>query len=86
MVIFSECRNAIVRIRNTFCKECGAFSTRLKNKIKWNSSWEDAFYPSEWVKIHSCWVILVFHFMYVAANASELFCMAHLVNNSNLLF
>ena len=36
------------------------------------------FIKNEWVKINSSWVILVFYFMYVAADASELFCMAYL--------
>ena len=35
-------------------------STRLKNKIENNSTWEDAIYQSVWVKINSSWVILVF--------------------------
>ena len=66
--------------------------TRLKYKIEKNTTWEGAFYQSEWVKIKSSWVILFFHFMRVAANASELFCMAHLANierflcHSNLSF
>ena len=34
--------------------------TRLKNKIENNSTWEGAFYQSEWVKVYSSWVILVF--------------------------
>ena len=56
------------------------------------STWEGAFYESELVKISLSWVILVFHFMCVAADASELFSMAHLANierflcNSNLSF
>ena len=49
--------------------------TRLKNKIENNSTSEVAFYQSEWVKINSSWVIIVFLFMCVAANAFELFCM-----------
>ena len=52
--------------------------TRLKKKTENNSAWEGAFYQSDWVKINSSWVILVFHFMCVAANAFELFCMAYL--------
>ena len=28
--------------------------------VKINSTWEGAFYKSEWVKINSSWVILVF--------------------------
>ena len=35
-------------------------TTRLKNKIENNSTWEGDFYQSEWVKINSNWVILVF--------------------------
>ena len=34
--------------------------THLKNKIENNSTWEGEFYQSEWVKIYSSWVILVF--------------------------
>ena len=34
--------------------------TRLKNKIENNSTWEGAFYQSEWAKINSSWVTLVF--------------------------
>ena len=34
--------------------------TRLKIKIENNSTWEGAFYQSEWVKMNSSWVILVF--------------------------
>ena len=34
--------------------------SRLKNKIENNSTWEGAFYQSEWVKINWSWVILVF--------------------------
>ena len=48
----------------------------LKTKIENNSTWEDAFYQSEWAKINSIWV----HFMCVAANAFELFFMAYLAN------
>ena len=35
-------------------------STRLKNKIENNSTWEGAFYQSEWLKTNSRWVVLVF--------------------------
>ena len=59
---------------------------RLKKKIENNSTWEDALYQSEWVKINSIWVILIFHFMCVAANASELFCMAYLANIERFLY
>ena len=34
--------------------------THLQNKTEKNSSWERAFYESEWVKINSSWIILVF--------------------------
>ena len=34
--------------------------TRLKNKIENNSTWEGAFYQSEWVKINWSWVNLLF--------------------------
>ena len=34
--------------------------TGLKNKIENNSTWGGAFYQSEWVKINSSWVTLVF--------------------------
>ena len=39
--------------------------------VKNNSTREDAFYQSEWVKTNSSWVTLFFHFKCVAANASE---------------
>ena len=42
-----------------------------------NSTWEDAFYQREWV-INMNNLFSFFHFMYVAANASELICMAYL--------
>ena len=61
-------------------------TTRLKNKIENNSTWEGTFYQSKWVKINLSWVILVFHFMCVAANESELFCMAHLTNFERFLY
>ena len=32
----------------------------LKNKIENNSTWDGAFYESEWVEINSNWVILFF--------------------------
>ena len=73
---------------------CFLFSlTRSQKMIESNSTWEGAFYQGEWAKINSSWVILVFfHFMYVATNTSELFCMAFLSNiecflyHSNLSF
>ena len=34
--------------------------TRLKKKIENNSTWESAFYQSEWVKINSSWVTFIF--------------------------
>ena len=58
--------------------------THLKKMIESNSTWEGAFYQSEWVKINSSWVIF-FHFMCAVANTSELFCMAHLANNERFL-
>ena len=36
------------------------YCTRLINKIENNSTWEGAFYQSEWVNVYSSWVILVF--------------------------
>ena len=57
----------------------------LKNKIENNSTWEPAFYQRERVKINSSWVILDFHFIWIAANASELFFMAHLANIESFL-
>ena len=36
--------------------------TRLKNKIENTSAWEGALYQSEWVKMNSSWVILIFSF------------------------
>ena len=54
--------------------------TSLKNKIENNSTWEGAFYQIEWVKFTEVELLSFFHFLCVAANASELFCMVHLVN------
>ena len=54
--------------------------TRLKNKIESNSNWEGAFYQSEWVKIKSIELFSFFHFMCVAANWPELFCVSHLAD------
>ena len=60
--------------------------TGLKKKIGIISIWEGMFYQSEWVKINSISVILVFfHFMRVAVNASELFCIAQLENIERFL-
>ena len=42
--------------RKKHCEQC----TRLKNKIENNSTWEAAFYQSEWVKVNSSWVVLFF--------------------------
>ena len=61
--------------------------TLLKNKIETNSTWEGAFYVSEWDKINPSWVLFKFiHFMRVAANASVLFCAAHLENIEHFLY
>ena len=68
------------------CTSRSCLLTRLKNKIDNNSTWEGAFYQSEWVKTNSCWVSLVFHFMCVAANASQLFCMTRLENSERFLW
>ena len=69
---------------NKFCynkKFCDLFlSPCLKNKIENYSTWEGAFYQSEWDKINSNWVLLVFQFLCNATNASELFCMVHVAN------
>ena len=61
-------------------------NTRLNIKIENNSTSNGAFYQSEWVKNNSSWVSLVFRFIYVAANASELFCMVHLTNIERFLY
>ena len=50
--------------------------THLKNKIENNSTWEGAFYQSEWVKINQVELFSLFHIKSIAANISELFCMA----------
>ena len=63
-----------------------SFITRFKNKIGNNSTEEGAFYQNEWVKINSSWVISFFHFMFVAANTSELFCMAYLADIECFLY
>ena len=57
-----------------------------KNMIKNNTTLQGVFYQSEWVKINSSWAILVFQFMCVAANASELYCMDHLANIEHFLY
>ena len=59
--------------------------TRLKIKTENNSIREAMFYQSEWDKINSSWIILVFHFMCIAANASELFYVAYLANTECFL-
>ena len=61
-------------------------AARLKNNTKNNSTWECTFYQSEWAQINSSWVILIFYFMCVAANASELVCMVHLANIGRFLY
>ena len=58
----------------------------LKHTIENNSTWDDAFYENDWIKINSSWVTLVFHFICIVANASELFCMAHLANTESFLY
>ena len=60
-------------------------NTRLKKKTENNSTWEGAFYQSEWVKINSDWVILVFS-LCVAPNASEMFYIAFLANIERFLY
>ena len=56
------------------------WNIRLNNKIENNSTLDRAFCESEWVRINWVSVILVIHSLCAAANASELFCMAHLAN------
>ena len=79
-----------IYILGKFCTDtsvqCNIITTRLKNNIESNSTWEGASYQSEWVKINSNWVFSFFHFTCAAANASELFCMAHLANNGCFLY
>ena len=61
--------------------------TRIKNKIENNWTWEGAFYQSEWVnEITQVELFYFFHFMCVAANASELFYVAHLANTERFLY
>ena len=62
------------------------FITSLKNKIENNSTWEGTFYQSEWVKLIQAELFSLFHFMCVAANAFELFCMAHLASIERFLY
>ena len=38
--------------KSSFKMKCAS----LKNKIENNSTWEGAFYQSEWAKINSSWV------------------------------
>ena len=52
----------------------------FKNKIEGISTWEGAFYQSEWVEINWSWIFLFFYFIYAAVNSSELFGVAHLAN------
>ena len=53
-----------------------------KNKIEKNSTWEGAFYQSEWAKINLSYFSF-FYFMCVAAHVSKLFCVAHLANTEH---
>ena len=58
-----QLRNFIqfVRLRPIICQlNLKTYVTSLKKKLENNSTWEDAFYQSEWVKINTNWVILVF--------------------------
>ena len=68
--------DVIVTMTNSIC---------LKKKIENNSTWEGAFYQSEWVEINSSWVQTFFHFMCAAADACKMFCKAHLANNEYFL-
>ena len=64
--------------------KCHAIGLKLlKNKIENNSTSEGLFYQSEWVKLSNFSFV---HIMCVAANACELFCMAHLANNERFLY
>ena len=54
--------------------------------IENNTAWQDAFYQSEWAKINSNRVILVFSLLYVATNASESFCVACLASIEGFLY
>ena len=47
----------------------------LKNTIENNCTWDGVFYQSEWANSVSV-TFIFFHFMRVAAKASELFYMA----------
>ena len=64
-------------------------NTRLKNKFENNSTWEGVFYQkkndSSIKTITQVELFSFFHFMCVAANASELSCVAHLANIERFL-
>ena len=55
------------------------FSTCLKKKIENNSTWESAFYQSDWVKITQVEFFSFFHFICAAVNESGLFFMARVI-------
>ena len=65
---------------------CHAICTHLKNNIESNSAWEDALIKVNQLKLTQIEIDYFFHFMYVAANASELFCMAYLANSERFLY
>ena len=58
----------------------------LVNKTENNSSSEGAFYQSELIEITQIVLFSFSHFVCVIANASELFCIAHLANIERSLY
>ena len=78
----------LVKKTDNILSRCGTkiYSAGLKNKIENNSTWKRAFYQSEWDIINSSWVIFIFSLYDVAANATELFYVSHLVNIEGFLY
>ena len=60
-------------------------STRLKNKIENNWTWESAFQVYE-LKLTQVESLQFFHFICVGANAYELFLMTHFANIERFLY
>ena len=80
--IFFDLVHVNNQLAQTYLTENLFFNCTLKKQKNLRSE----LYQSKWVKINSSWVIFIFRFMCAAANASELLCMAHLVNNERFLY
>ena len=55
-LLSAECGKSLLQILKILIQ---IYVTRLKNKIENHSTWEGAFYESEW-EINSSWVIVIF--------------------------